>query len=216
MQHYDSDQFRKLISQTKLKNISFDGEQIWDPTVELSDLINSYNISHRGLLQYKIIDMAPFWYINFLLEKNPLQIIDLGCGNNLFKKYIPIIHGIDPLSNVGSDQKDIFDTSFSENHSNQFESVMSINALHFISFKNYGQQLKEFSNIIKPNGRGFITFNVARMKEYTDLIDMPTNVSEYIWSETEKNLDNILVYDDYVTDIEDEYLNGNIRIVFDK
>lgn len=216
MQHYDSDQFRKLISQTKLKNISFDGEQIWDPIVELGDLMNSYNLSHRGLMQYKIIDMAPFWYINFLLEKNPLQIIDLGCGNNLFKKYIPIIHGIDPLSNVASDQKDIFDTNFSENHSNQFESVMSINALHFISFKNYGQQLKEFSNIIKPNGRGFITFNVARMKEYTDLIDMPTNVSEYIWSETEKNLDNILVYDDYVTDIEDEYLNGNIRIVFDK
>jgi len=102
---------------------------------------------------------------------------------------------------------------------------MSINALHFISLANYGLRLREFSNIIKSGGRGFITFNVERMKEKTSDNDFkllfdtsnPTNkqLSEYILSETKDNLQNILAYDDYLDVSSDEYMNGNIRIVFD-
>jgi hypothetical protein len=103
---------------------------------------------------------------------------------------------------------------------------MSINALHFISLSDYGLRLREFANIIKPGGRGFISFNVERMKErtsdseFTSLFSSATpdnkQLSNYILSETKSNLQNILVYDNFLDECKDEHLNGNIRIVFDK
>ena len=35
-----------------------------------------------------------FYYIDFLTKTNPTQIVDLGCGWNIFKKYIPNVIGI--------------------------------------------------------------------------------------------------------------------------
>ena len=41
------------------------------------------------LENYRILDAVPYYYVKFLLEKQPNIVIDLGCGINNFKPYIP-------------------------------------------------------------------------------------------------------------------------------
>ena len=112
--------------------------------------------------------IAALYYLDFLLEKNPQVVVDIGCGANIFKRLIPCIHGIDPTpNNPYADEFGLFDKEFSQAHKDQYESVFSICSLHFTSLSNFGKKLLEFINIIKPGGRGFITFNLARMLEHT-------------------------------------------------
>ena len=225
---YDAISFEKEFPKTILGNciVNMQPQNLhltWTPVLILDP--DATRKTPRLKNESTLVSMVPFWYINFLLEKHPKQIIDMGCGDNTFKKYIPFIHGIDPVDDF-ADEKDFFDADFSQDHTEAYESVMSINALHFISLNDYGLRLREFANIIKPGGRGFITFNVERMKENTsddEFISLfssatPNNkqLSDYILSETKSNLQNILVYDDFLDECEDEYLDGNIRIVFDK
>ena len=71
--------------------------------------------------------MIPFYYLEFLTQKNPKTIYDLGCGWNIFKKYIPSIVGIgaeDPNSEYFfGDVHDYVDEDFIRGHQNYFESV---------------------------------------------------------------------------------------------
>lgn len=166
--------------------------------------------------------VAPFFYILKLLEQNPKQIADIGCGSNFFKNFIPEIHGIDPVENPNVDQVDYFDEDFSIGHTNKFDCAMAINSLHFISLTDITKQLNNFSNIIKPGGRGFITFNVKRMIEVTKPSELIPNeqLSSHIKQQVDLALSNVLAYDDYIFQqpdvVDDFYLNGHIRIVFEK
>jgi hypothetical protein len=230
MLKYNAISFKKEFPKTILGNSIINMQPknshlIWDSAMTFDMFVNKLNITHRSAYESTLVSMVPFWYINFLLEKYPNQVIDMGCGSNTFKKYIPFVHGIDPVD-YHADEIDFFDAQFSRGHTEAYESVMSINALHFISLSDYGLRLREFANIIKPGGRGFVTFNVERMKEHTSDSEFtslfssatPDNkqLSNYILSETKSNLQNILVYDNFLNECKDEHLNGNIRIVFDK
>ena len=99
---------------------------------------------------------------------------------------------------------------------------MAINSLHFISLTDITKQLNNFSNIIKPGGRGFITFNVKRMIEVTKPSELIPNeqLSSHIKQQVDLALSNVLAYDDYIFQqpdvVDDFYLNGHIRIVFEK
>ena len=171
--------------------------------------------------------MVPFFYLKPLLEKNPKIIHDLGAGWNIFKKYIPNIVGISPThaEDNYSDIHDIVDATFVCGHQNYFESVFSINALHFRPLTDLKAVIQEFASMVAPGGRGFLALNIMRMIERTPIestkevlgtID-PTNkeYSEY----TRKVLSDInlnyLIIDIDLT-VMDEYMDGNIRIVFEK
>jgi hypothetical protein len=174
-----------------------------------------------------IFSMVPFFYLKPLLEKNPKIIHDLGAGWNIFKKYIPNIVGISPThaEDNYSDIHDIVDATFVCGHQNYFESVFSINALHFRPLTDLKAVIQEFASMVAPGGRGFLALNIMRMIERTPIestkevlgtID-PTNkeYSEY----TRKVLSDInlnyLIIDIDLT-VMDEYMDGNIRIVFEK
>ena len=160
--------------------------------------------------------VAPFFYILKLLEKNPKQIADIGCGSNFFKNFIPEIHGIDPVENPNVDQLDYFDDVFSQGHTNRFDCAMAINSIHFISLNDISNQLRSFSNIIKPGGRGFITLNAKRMIEHTEDFVLDNQLSSHIKQQVDQALPNVLAYDDYIQTELDEAMNGNIRVVFEK
>ena len=164
------------------------------------------------------IHVVPFFYISKLLEKNPKVLADIGCGMNFFKYFIPEIIGIDPTDHPKVDNIDYFDDVYSKGHTDSFDCAMAINAIHFISLKDINKQLKSFSNIIKPGGRGFVTFNVERMIERTDEKDMisDAHLSSYIKQQVDQALPNVLAYDDYINEIEGDVMNGNIRIAFEK
>jgi hypothetical protein len=171
--------------------------------------------------------VAVLYYLNFLLEKNPKVIVDIGCGENLFKKLISNIHGINPtMESQLVDELDFFDEVFSRGHTDAYESVFSINAVHFVSLIDFKKRILEFYNIVKPGGRGFVTFNTARMLEHTSTHDCqhlfatetPTTqqLTQYVKTILSNLSINFLVTDVLIDDAADETINGNIRLVFEK
>ena len=45
---------------------------------------------------------VPFYYLEFLTQQNPKEIYDLGCGWNVFKRYIPNIRHISYKSSASN------------------------------------------------------------------------------------------------------------------
>lgn len=115
----------------------------------------------RLMLQNRVVSLSSFYYLNFLLEKNPKTIYDIGCGTNAFKKYFPNIIGVDPNTDFGNfpDIVRAFDDAFVEEYENSMDSAFSINAIHFTQISDYNQQINKFLRLLKPGGRAFITFN---------------------------------------------------------
>ena len=54
-----------------------------------------YELPRKVQRLYKILDAVPYYYVNYLLEKNPKLIVDIGCGENFFKNYLDYITGVD-------------------------------------------------------------------------------------------------------------------------
>lgn len=167
---------------------------------------------------------VPFYYLKYLTDKNPSTMYDLGCGWNIFKKYIPNIIGIgaeNPLSkNYYADQHDYVDDDYIKGHQNFFDSVFSINALHFIPLDMLKQRVIDFHSMIKPHGSGFLALNIARMLEEAagkfdkfNLKDLDLYVRNQLY-----DLDiNYKVFDvEFLHDNIDEYMDGNIRLVMEK
>jgi hypothetical protein len=171
--------------------------------------------------------VTPLYYLDFLLEKNPTSIVDIGCGANMFKRIIPCIHGIDPIpGNPHCDEIGSFDSEFSQAHTDEYESVFSINSMHFISLSYFENRLLEFINIVKPGGCGFVTFNTARMLELTskeerqqlfgDIFPNSQTITDYVRCVIDNMTVKILVIDLFINQEMDEVMNGNIRLVFEK
>ena len=188
---------------------------------------HSMNLTPRQYALSSVFFISSLYYLEFLLEKNPKIIVDIGCGSNLFKKLIPNVHGIDPTPNNHlADEFDLFDAEFSQGHTDTYESAFSINALHFISLKDFEQRILEFYNIVAPGGRGFITFNVMRMLELTDLSDRqllffsnsptPYQLTQYVNTILNNLSIKFLLAEVLINDSIDEPFNGNIRLIFDK
>lgn len=167
--------------------------------------------------------MVPFYYINFLLEKSSDKIYDLGCGWNIFKKYIPNIIGVaaeDPLSQYFyGDIHDLVDESYVRYHQNYFESVFSINALHFCPIDNLRDVVLDFASMIKSGGRGFLAINLQRMIDRAvdrrKFLDFNFNYDLYVRTELNNVPFNYLVFDVDLTVLDDS-MDGNIRLVIEK
>lgn len=174
-----------------------------------------------------IFSMVTFFYLRKLLEQNPSQLYDLGCGWNIFKRYIPNIIGISPTHNQDGygDIHDIVDDEFVLGHQNYFDSVFSICALHFRSLSELEKITNDFVSMIKPGGRGLLTMNLARFVEETPAqflfdtfgTDEPKKKDYELYiRNTLSNVDvNFLVVDIDLT-VMDESMNGNIRLVIEK
>lgn len=173
--------------------------------------------------------VVPFYYLEKLLETNPTTIHDIGCGWNVFKKYIPNIIGIDRMTEnpklFHADIEGQFDDEFVINHKEQFESAFSINSFHFRSLMVLKKTVSDFVSTLKIGGRGFLTLDIQRMIEQTSSEEMiqlfctntPTveQYDKYVREELAKVECKYLIVDvDF--SILDEYMNGNIRIVFER
>jgi hypothetical protein len=177
-----------------------------------------------------IFSAVPFYYLEYLLETNPKQIYDLGCGWNIFKKYITNIIGVgeeDPTaSNYYGDEHGRVDQNYIDSHQDYFESVFSINALHFIPLLSMRKRVIDFISMIAPGGRGFITLNLLRMIDRSSdefLIDTfgtlrPTNqqFDTYVRNALSDLPCKCLVFDVDVLNSLNDVMEGNIRLVFEK
>ena len=181
----------------------------------------------REDLGVSTFSMVPFYYLEKLLEKDPVNIYDLGCGWNIFKKYIPTIIGVSPTHNQDNyaDIHDLVDDEYIKGHTNFFDSVFSINALHFTSLENLEEVVTGFVSMIKPSGRGFLSLNLMRMIECSSIEFLENSIGttrtgidyeQYVRSVLEKiNIGYLIVDVDFSKTL-DDYMDGNIRLVIDK
>lgn len=184
----------------------------------------------RQILGTRIGSMTSFYYINKLLEKNPEQIYDIGCGWNMFKKYIPNIVGISPDNpdNANSwygDEFDFFDYDFVANRQDYYDSAMAICSLQYVPLSSLRDRVIGFISIIKPGGRGYIALDIHAMvnresPEYLfDLFgsEEPSNevLDQYIREQLTDLPCECLIFDLDSMEHRNE-LDGNVRIVFEK
>ena len=180
------------------------------------------NATPRQMYGESWFSVTSFYYLHWLLEKNPTTIFDLGCGWNIFKKYIPNIVGIgaEPVDDkfYYADQHDYVDADFVQGHQEYFESVFSINSLHFVELSELQNQIKNFYSMIAPQGRGFLALNLWRMVERENsqiknysIVDLEKYVRTQLYN---LNIDFLVVDIDFK--IPDEWMDGNIRLVMQK
>jgi hypothetical protein len=189
-----------------------------------------YEKSRDFCVNERILDVVPYYYIQALIESNPKIIVDLGCGLNIFKEVWPNIIGIDADPESQYDIQDYFDQEFVQGHQEYCDALVSINAIHFSSIDTVAERLKWCADMLKPNGIGFVAFNLETWLMYTErkrCIELfgknPefNDIVQYINKEIKSTGLNFIIYDWPVihtpseSTIRDD-LNGNIRLVFQK
>ena len=165
---------------------------------------------------------VPLYYIEFLTRYKPTNIYDIGCGFNIFKKYIPGIIGIgaeDPMApDFYADIHGFVNDNFVKKHQEFFESAFSINALHFHPMRDLQKIVKDFISMLRPKGIGFLALNSARMVERdTDKFGdfSPSDLDRYIRDQLGAIFVDWLVFDVDLSD-NDNFMDGNIRLVMRK
>jgi hypothetical protein len=160
--YYPGVNFNNFPDLTERINSYYD--RIYDTTVPFE--ITPRYIYEMGL---KIGFRDIFYYIDQLYNNNPKTIIDVGCGECIWKTWFPNIIGFDPNTNefTAQDFIDFFDNDFSVGHTNEYDSGMALNSLHFIDWKDIATQINLAMNIV--NDRFLFTFNFASMN------NLPTN-----------------------------------------
>lgn len=163
-----------------------------------------------------------FYYLQFLLDKDPQQIYDLGCGWNIFKKYIPTIVGVgaeDPLDpQYAADIHDFVDDEYIAGHQGAFESVFSICALHFHPVAAFSKIVSDFYSMIKPGGRGFISLNSIRLIERDPAFAYQPidQVEQYYRTELSKLTEIKFLVIDIDLTVANDSMDGNIRLVLER
>jgi hypothetical protein len=227
---YNEQNFKDYFVTTKIYNrIQNDFTEItWTKHCDMYRLITPRQF--LGDSTTNVFSVPPFYYLQYLLEVNPTRIYDIGCGWNIFKKYIPNIIGVaaeDPTSKYYyGDVHGMVDDAFVSAHQNFFESAFSINALHFVPLKTLRQQVIDFVSMLSPGGRGFVTFNLQRLIERsTDefLIDTfktlrPTRqqYDQYVRDQLDRLPCEMIVFDVGIIECINDVMEGNIRLVLEK
>ena len=240
---YNQEKFKADFSQTDIckKIIEENDILVWHKSYTTWLNAPSKDITIRKKARSKIVPMSSFYYLQYLLEKDPKMIIDLGCGDNFFKLYIPQVYGIDgmPPNNkwFEADAHQLINDYWMESKKDTYESLMTINAIHFRPIEALRDAIILTINMVKAGGRGYMAFNVARLLEkcsierFTWLNDknrtnkssdhMPgyyervLEVEDYIRKQLYNLPANILVFDLDLTYVEDA-MDGNLRIVFER
>lgn len=165
------------------------------------DTVVDYEITPRYLYEsgLKIGFRDVFYYIDYLYNTKPTSVIDVGCGECIWKKWFPNIIGFDPNSNEFSQQDfvDYFDEDFSNGHAQWYDSGMALNSLHFINWNYIPTQLNLAMNIVKK--QFLFTFN------FNAIANKPTNDRKALISEFTRILES-LDYDIILLDY--PYLRG--------
>ena len=222
---YIQENFEKEFKQTDLYTklcADFDEiyfKSLWGPW---DGGTNRQHMGDRNLQKTKF-NAVSFYYINMLLENNPTEIYDMGCGWNIFKKYIPNIIGIGAEDPSGpwffGDIHDFVDDDYVAGHQNFFEAVFAICSIHFFPLREIRQRVLDFASMVKPDGKGYLAINLQRLldrdpEKFAEL-GTPSCVDQYIRSELDNMPFDYEVFDLDVSRFEGG-IDGNLRMVIKK
>ena len=104
-----------------------------------------------------------FYYIDQLYNTRPTTVVDVGCGECIWKKWFPNIIGFDPNTNEFSSQDfvDFFDEDFSKGHAKNWDCGMALNSIHFIRWDAIPRQIDLAMNMVKH--QFLFTFNFDKI-----------------------------------------------------
>jgi len=120
-----------------------------------------------------LVSIVTFYYLQFLQEINPSKIYDIGCGWNLWKRYIPKIHGVD-CNGPYADEIAYYNKEWVDKHAGTLEAAFTVNMDVGLkdnvpcTFDNMSEQILEFARLIRPGGRGYISLAVWSLYKSTN------------------------------------------------
>lgn len=238
---YDAEKFKEEFTGSsvhdKLRRMPYT-DIVWEDEFKP---YHNQTVTGRHFAFRRVMYMASFYYIRFLQEVKPAITYDIGCGANIFAQFFPV-HGIsgpnryDDDEMIYGDERGEVNDEYVERCTNRFPSAFSINALHFTNFKNLQHTMEGFIKMIRPGGRGYLALNIARLDDYTGPEEMlelfgiifTGKSRDYAYSEYERskidsyireavsNLKGIDILAFEIVPTHDEYIDGNIRLVFEK
>ena len=224
---YDQDSFRKLFEGTPLHQTlirDFD-ELIYDRDCRVHcEITPRQQLGDPSSVPSRFF-VSAFYYLQWLTSTGPDHIYDLGCGWNVFKRYLPNVIGVGAESPsspyFAADIHDFVDADYVAGHQQTFQAVFSICALHFIPLSSLRQRVIDFASMIQPGGRGWLSLNAQRMLERdndwqkTNGVD-PRVVEHYVRSELSDLPFDLLVFDVFLCNEINNGINGNIHLVIEK
>ena len=171
---------------------------------------------HETGLKIGIRDI--FYYIDQLYNTQPTSVVDVGCGECIWKKWFPNIVGFDPNVNEFSKQDfvDFFDEDFSIGHTQRYDCGMALNSLHFIDWYFIPKQIDLAMNIVRHQFLFTFNFDAIRNKPNTpssELILLFNNMLNSL------NYEIVLLDYPYLRGISERkifsagFLNGHVRFI---
>jgi hypothetical protein len=147
---------RNVLDASRKNGMDMTGQTFWEEfAVTPREILGNPDIKfNRYKKSKKRFSITPFYYLKFLEEKNPETIADIGCGWNVFKKYIPNITGFDVMGS-NADIIETYNSDFIIKYNQKFDAAFAIN-IQVVTWDTIGQFITDFSKIIKPGGRGFL------------------------------------------------------------
>lgn len=198
---------------------------------EIDSVYRSISPRYRYESGLKIGFRDIFYYIDLLYNNSPEKIVDVGCGECIFKNWFPNIVGFDPEPSKFSraDFVDYFDEDFAKGHENLFDGAMAINSIHFVPWTQLKDQIELAMKLVKKNSRFLFTFNfhVLDTSSKSDcqiakgsLNDKFEYFSNVLDSITYKKIvvDSPLLKGMSFNDLQNytSFLNGTVRIILEK
>jgi hypothetical protein len=186
---FNKDQFEQEFSTSSIyQQLANDYDILYTEVNDITGLIKdpAYKIPRTTLQEQGIFVCSSFYYIGLLLETNPTVILDVGCGNNIFKKYIPQIIGLDPMCSE-ADIHEQFDNEFVSRHIGEYDCAMALQSIHHVSLLGFVDRINQFGKLIKPGGRGFFSTNLGILisrtepHEFAKIFDLsrPVTIFDY-------------------------------------
>jgi SAM-dependent methyltransferase len=159
-----------------------------------------------------------FYYIDQLYNTQPTSVVDVGCGECIWKKWFPNIIGFDPSINEFSQQDfvDYFDKDFSKGHAQHYDCGMALNSIHFIDWADIPNQIDLAMNIVKKQFLFTFNFNKLQNKPTVPLAELIILFSDILKS---LNYEIALLDYPYLRGISERdlnnwsYVNGHVRFI---
>lgn len=166
-----------------------------------------------------------FYYIDLIYTNSPETIIDIGCGECIWKDYYPNIIGLDTLQTEHSNEdiNDYFDEQFSGSHSGHYSCGIALGSLHFNKWEDLSNVIENAMNVVTD--RFLFTFNFDRLDEHSKESAIQFNTSQEKVQYIEKTLTDLpykVVMLDYAeldkTDMYhtfEQMCNGHVRFILE-
>lgn len=202
-------------------------QTFYDIKPELGDIGHTVRFMAEGGAKIGYRDIL--YYISWLYDNNPTTVIDVGCGEFIFKNWFPKLIGLSPINyDDPYHEPDIigyFNEEFSKAHTEQYDCAMAINSVHYVTWDKLENLINLAMNIIKLGGRFLFTMNLKMVSpslEYNIGIKYPSSLEDkasFVYDLIVKTGHKIVLFDcPHIRGYRQYYsmINGDVRFILEK